>query len=700
MYTPKAFLNINYNKEEANIYKLVDIISSIQSKISFLLKSMEHNKKNELFQKLSLIEDEILKNKKKINNYISKTKKKEIYFKKMKFNNELIIKKVDNELEEINKRIYNILSNGKDSDKEIYQISNDNMGKIIEQKKNEDKLRDLNIDYNSIIVIYQKILNILETNINKKYQLNEKLKMLEEEKNMIEEKILENISKKESFEEVSKIYLLKFFNEILFLNLKTLEENSVENNNINNNKINNTIEPSNGAYSLLLNNKNNYLNNNYNIKITKENLKLYLYELSIININDLCNEISIQLILSVNSCLKNIFLYNKTSPNSLLQNSENQINNLNSSNLGTKIFNSKESNSIISVISSKIKKEIFTFMNSISVIPKENNNFQKLFDDFLLNLSKNVVNYLNHYYSPKIIIMTKENNSVDFPSNISLLSLYFKIVFKKFYLDKVIQNESDFLNNQYSKIEKSINNLLELAIANINKLNSKKLVYDRKISEIKHNKQLLQDKLINEDHVSMKDKAYFELTKKSNELMENKKEINDEFNMLENEYEKENQNIYIKILNREKNLKKLEEEKRIIEDKIAKKNKVILNEIEKLKKIIEDKFKLIEGQINLYKKKYGNNFDLYDRFIEKINKSLRLTSKSLMNKNNILLNRTFSYNFYSPKNQINTNNFANNTFYKLNNNYNYNGAKTDTKNLIKKQRPFSKDSIYNLRKYN
>ena len=97
MFTPKGYLNIQYNKEESNIYKLVDIISSIQKKISFLSKSMEHNKKNELFQKLSLIEDEILKNKKKINNYISKQKKKEINFKKMKYDNELIIKKVDNE---------------------------------------------------------------------------------------------------------------------------------------------------------------------------------------------------------------------------------------------------------------------------------------------------------------------------------------------------------------------------------------------------------------------------------------------------------------------------------------------------------------------------------------------------------------------------------------------------------------------------
>ena len=694
MFTPKGYLNIQYNKEESNIYKLVDIISSIQKKISFLSKSMEHNKKNELFQKLSLIEDEILKNKKKINNYISKQKKKEINFKKMKYDNELIIKKVDNKLEEINKRLNNIVSGGKNNDKEIYQFSNDNFEKIIEQKKNENKLRDLNIDYNSTVVIYQNLLNILEININKKYQLNEKLNMLEEEKNIIEEKIIENISKKESFEEVSKIYLLKFFNEILLLNLKSLEENKIENF-----KTNNAIEPSNGAHSLLSNSKNKYLNNNYNNIITNENLKLYFYELSIININDLCNEIAVQLVLSVNSCLKNIYIYSKSLSNSLLQNSENKIKNLDE-NLKSKIYNSKESNSLISIISSKIKKDILTFMNSVSSSKNENNIFQNSIEEFLMNLSKNIVNYLNYYFSSQLIIKPKEENSIDFHSNILDLSLYLKIIFKKFYLDKIIQNESDFLNNQYDYIEKNFKNFLRLAIANINKLNNKKQDYDKKISEIKHNKQLLQDKFINDKvHPSMKDKAYFDLTKKSNNLIESKRQINNEFNMIENEYEKENQKLYLKILNREKNLKNLVEEKMNIEDKIAKKNKVILNEIEKLKKLMKSKFNLIKNQIEIYKKKYGNNFDLYDRFIEKINKTLRLTSKSLMNKNNIVLNKTFSYNFYSPKNQALPNNFANNTFYKLNNNYN-NENRNDSNNKIKNHRPFSKDSTYYNNKNN
>ena len=216
--------NLHFTKEESNIYKLVDLISSIQKKISSLTKTMEHTKKNELYQKLSLIEDEIIKNKKKINNYIIKQKQYEINFNKMKFDNQIFIKKIDDELEEITKRINNIISGGKNNDKEIYHISNNNFEKIIYQKKNEDELKNLDIDYNSMIVIYQNLLNVLEVNINKRYQLTEKLNMLKEEKIVSEEKVIEYISKKESLEEVSKIYLLKFFNEILFNNIKYSDE--------------------------------------------------------------------------------------------------------------------------------------------------------------------------------------------------------------------------------------------------------------------------------------------------------------------------------------------------------------------------------------------------------------------------------------------------------------------------------------------
>ena len=283
--------------------------------------------------------------------------------------------------------------------------------------------------------------------------------------------------------------------------------------------------------------------------------------------------------------------------------------------------------------------------------------------------------------------------------------IYLKLIFKKFYLDNVIQNECDFLNNQYTKNKKNIKKCIELTIANIHKLNEKKKKYDIKLNDIKQKKQMSQEKYIGDKvHVSLKDKAYFDLTKKSNDIIQNKEDINNDFDLIEKEYQLRNQSLNKNILNKEKEIKNLENNKKVIEEKMAKKNKVILNEIAKLKKIITNKFKLIRAQIDIYKKKYGNNNDLYDKFMDKINRSLRSTSKSLMNNNNynnnnISLNKTHT-NFYHknsfytiPKNENNDN-----TLYNKNHSSSKN-KKTIEPYKLNDYRPFSKDDIYGYNKY-
>lgn len=679
MFSSRDNLNLNLqnNEEELIIYELVDSISLIQKKISNLFKSMEHNKKNDLYNKLSLIEDEIIKNKKKIKNYINEQKQNEINFKKMKSDNEFINKKFEDDLEEINERINNIISGGKNNDKEIYQISDDKINQILIEKKHEDELRDLKIDYNSIIIVYQKLLNILEININKKYQFNEKLNMLKEEKNVIKEKIIENISKKESFEEVAKIYLLKFINEIININSYYLEENiNKENNNIiqNNNSENYYFEPSNGANSLLLNNKNSYLFSYFNI--SNENLKIYPYELNNININNLSNEIAAQLLFSINNCLKKINPKNNSLNNSMMIKKNKYVNeNLHEKNINNNstieskiIYNSKENNSLTVILSSKIKKEILIFINSFTnhLDKNKENDFQKLINDFFINLSKETINLLNFYFNSQLKINKKEDNTSE--KIINILFIFFKLIFKKFYLDNMIKNECEFLNYEYKTIKKNIKNYINLIIANINKLNNKKQEYDIKLKGIRQKNKLFQELYINDKvHTSLKDEAYFDLTKKSNQLIDNKNEVNDSLNSKQNDFQFKIENLNKKISNKKKNIKNLEKEKKIIEEKIAVKNRIIMNEIGKLKKIMEEKFKLIKAQIDSYKNKYGNNNNLYDKFIEKINQSLRITSKSLMNTNNLFLNKTYS-NFYNNNNNSFYNNPQNNnTFYRINN---------------------------------
>jgi hypothetical protein len=362
MYSSRQNLNSKNNKEELIIYELVESISLLQQKIANLIQSMEHTSSNELYQKLSLIEDDIIKNKKSIKNYLGELRRNEINLKRMKSNNDLIVNKIEYDFDDINRRISNIVQGGKKNDKEIYRISKDSIAKIILEKKNESKLRNLNIDYNSLIIEYQNLLNILEVNINKKYQLDEKMNMLKEEKKVIEDKVIENISKKESFEEVSKIYLLKFINEIFYKHVNESRNDDINNNN---------FELSNGAHSLLLNNKNYNSNNNFNI--SNENLIIYSYELNNININKLCDEIAIQLISSIHNCLKNNYSNNKMSENNLNMNNNPLID-------SKIIYNSKENISLIEIMSSKVKKEILNFINYLN----ENNlyDFQNSINDF------------------------------------------------------------------------------------------------------------------------------------------------------------------------------------------------------------------------------------------------------------------------------------------------------------------------------
>ena len=672
MHSSRTNLNPKNTKEELIIYELVESISLLQQKIANLIQSMEHTSSNELYQKFSLIEDDIIKNKKTINNLIGELKRNEINLKRMKSNNELIVNKIEYDFDDINKRINNIVQGGKKNDKEIYRISKDNIAKIILEKKNESKLRNLNIDYNSLIIEYQNLLNVLEVNINKKYQLDEKLNMLKEEKNIMGGKVIENISKKESFEEVSKIYLLKFINEIFY---KNVTESRNDNN----------FELSNGAHSLLLNNKNYGANNNFNI--SNENLIIYSYELNNININKLCYEIAIQLISSINNCLKN------NNSNSNNNKSENNLNTNNNPLIDSKIiYNSKENISLIEIMSSKVKKEILNFIKYLN----ENNNFdfQNSINDFFFELSKSTIKYLNYFFNSQLKI--KEENI--------FLLIYLKLLFKKFYLDNVIQNELDFLNKQYKKNKKSIKKYIELTLANIHKLNEKKKKYDIKLNDIKQKKQMSQEKNISDKvHVSLKDKAYFDLTKKSNDIIQNKEDINNDFDSIEKEYQLRNENLNRSILNKEKEIKNLENNKKIIEEKMAKKNKVIMNEIARLKKIITNKFKLIRAQMDIYKRKYGNNNDLYDKFMNKITRSLRSTSKSMINNNNnnISLNKTHT-NFYrknnlyiTPKNENNDN-----TFYRSNKNNNSSkNKKTIEPYYSNDYRPFSKDDIYYYNKY-
>ena len=569
--------NMEKTQEELSIYQLVNIISSINKKIYDLQKTMEHTKKNELYQKLFLIEEEIIKKREEINNYNEKKNNEEMNKKKLISLNELNNQKIEMDLVDLNENIKDITTDSKNNITELYSISNDEISSILSEKKNCDNLKYLNIDYNFIFNKYQNILNDIDTYKNKTAQLKEKVNMLKEEKSVISTKIMEYISKKESYEELAKIYLFKFFEGIINIDIQK------------------------------------------NIKISEENLIIHAYELNGIDIDSLCKEISSQILMSINNENTNYDNINRYKEEQKKPNEE------------------IDNNAFILAIYSKIKKYILEFMNSLdNQYKKDNYNLHIIMNEFFNNISKNIINLLDYY----MLI----SNPI---SDASSLVIYLKLVFKKYVIENIIKNDSEFLNKGYKKAEESINKDLRICYINLKELEDKEKKYRIKLNSIENKKNDL-NKINNRKNIlSLKEQKYMNLNEKTNRLIENKNNLNNQFDAKINDYKKENKIINNEILNKIKIIKELITQKKLLEEKIGKRNKIILLEIKKLKKLSSEKFNEIKYLLDIYKKKYGSNIQLYDIFIDKINKSLSSTSKSLMHK----YSRRINDNNKTPKNK-------------------------------------------------
>ena len=215
--------------------------------------------------------------------------------------------------------------------------------------------------------------------------------------------------------------------------------------------------------------------------------------------------------------------------------------------------------------------------------------------------------------------------------------------------------------------------------------------------------------------VPLKEKTYLNLTEKSNKLIENKNFLNNEFKKKANDFEDSKMTIKNEILNKEKEINNLKNQKRLIEEKIVKRNKIILLEIKKLKNLISEKFNQIKYELDIYKQKYGNNIHLYNKYMEKINQTILSTSKSLISKNNNYLKKSSNSTYVTPKNKTNfsifsqgaqLNNAKHSTFERRNyskdyiqnynyKNYNFNNSKKNWKSFYKSMDKNFSRNIYN-----
>lgn len=635
--------------EEEIIYELIDCIIKNQDKISELTLQIEFPSNDEVYQKEIYYRNKFNKNIQKINEQEKSKKINEKNLKKYITDYKIKSDEIEDKLSKINNKlteIENEADNDDNPNKEFYKTSYEKVKNIILNKENEENLKSLNEEYKNVNIAFGELLRHIIKNELKKNKFNEMALMLEEEKEGVDIKIIEYMSLKETYEEIAKLQLKIF----IFDNLE-----DYNNSNVNTFRMNLKNEnENNGAGQFLLNNKNKM---NLNIKADVSDINVYYYEINIIDIHKLSKEMGSHVINLINYYLQSLgSIHNNTEINnsynyntlnnkaSGLQNFDNMntildennnyntINNFNMLLNKTKIFyNKSDIKSLISILSSKIEKQIINFLASSDKYVDGKNYIDNL--DQLFNiLNELIISFINIYYNSYIKIKTNYSEK---------LILFIKYFIKSFYYEKIISAEFSFINHEYKNDNKMLTNYINLIEKNLNKLNSQNEENLLTKKQLEEKIKYLNDEMNKDSNLTEKEKEYIKLNQKLKDLNDEKNLIKYELIDYENEYNFNNENIDNKIdaLNNKNILLK----KNIIscQEEIKMKNKHYKIEIQKLKKEIKKHFDVIRNQIEVYKKKYGDNMELYNKFISRIEESLRLTNLSILTDDNL------------PKNNLN-----------------------------------------------
>jgi len=637
--------------EEEIIYEIVDSIVNNQDKIIELTQKIEYPEGDEIFQKEILYKKYLSKNLKNINKLEKQKKINEINYEKFKADSNLKLENIEEELSKINDQIAELEGNNDENNnqknKEFYRASFEKYKNIILNKENEEHLKILNKEYNKINSKYNKLVKEIEKNESQKNKLNELDRMLEEEKEGVDMKIIEYMSFKESYEETAKMEFKTFILE----NLK----------NSNNSQ---THRGENNGAKILLNEKEKIKLNMNKGKVA--DINVYFYELNILDINKLGREMSNQIINLINYYIK---LYNENQNNindsdnsddmnkssgfkkkdkNYIYNILNENNNNNNLDLlinKSKIFyNKSDIKSLISILSSKIIKQIISFISS------SNNYITKEYDDISLSslfnsLNELIISFIGIYFPSYIKIN---------PNNSSNLISYIKYIIKSFYYENIIASELFFINEEYKNNKKTIKNNIFSIEKNNTKLITKKDEYLLSKNQLEEKiKYLSEDIKNNYNDLSEKEMEYIKLNYKLMDLINERKKIKYKIIEYENEKNFNDEKLDNKIENLKNDYIIIQKNILTCQEEIKLKNKQYKMEIDILQKAIKEKFIIIKNQLGVYKKKYGDNMELYNKFVNRINETLRMTDKSISNQSDENIFRNTQSTFYKSNKKRN-----------------------------------------------
>ena len=647
-------LNEPKDEEEQVIKNLVNEIYLYQTKIENLnleLKKSVDNVHKKIMLKDLNITKEIL-NLKMTNLNISLNNSKSTYTALITKKDSLMIelvKKINILKEELNnKNITNfksllmvkyILSDNTNiflKEEQINEIINDN-----ENMLNKDKDKNKNKEYilvNENNVINEILLDICnkENNIKLRIEeLKEFLLMLNEEKNCTNKELINLISYKETLDTIIKMNIHNIHNKI---------KNEINKIDDNNNEKDNNIQTNN--------------------KWSKP-IKLYLYELLILDPNSLAKSLS-----------DSIFSIFDTNNSNVILNNDN---NYNTDELDNENDKFKDSDPFYKNIidNTSFNDDNFS-LNISSILPKDKcNNKNKLknlikkeYESFLSRASSKEKeakydkdNYIEILFNNIIsILFSMKTLSINNISKDSLI-IYLSYFLKSFYYQNIIESKMKFINNEYKNIKKEAKQKLNNLKKDLDKYNNNKIGLNERINnnkeqiEIIENKKEISNDNDNDDiiQITTEEKNYLKICKDGNKLLMQKNKLNELIKNYKIKIEKEENEINDEINKLKNEIDSIQNKINNINKDIKTKKTKAKEKINEYKKIISEKYSIIKRIFSSFKDKHGNNISIYNRLLDSINETLINNNRS-SNFFKIGKNEKRGPNSMSIKNVININN--------------------------------------------
>ena len=681
-----SFKSQSNSNEELLIRALVDDIYQIEEKINSIYDQIsKNNDQSDIIKKiedLKLFRNNLIQKKINLNeSFLSEIKNNSDEI-EQKFN---LIKEIEDNITYMKNELisnFNILSFQCIKLKKII-LSNKSSDFLSEKQINEIIFDSPSSSSNSDIKKLKREIEINKASesviinnyndINSKIaQIEENLKMLKEEKMTIKYELINLISCKESLESIIKLNInqLNIHNKINVEKSKNKsqeiddEEYSLRNNNkwtrpselfnyelmtIDSHKAAKSIcDQLFNVFCITVDEENPNLISTVNFRSKKKYNKNNYYKSTDENFNTYNNFKSQNKSVNELTVIKKNKNYNNDNVNN------NDFNDYNSvyfkynyiRNINNNIFNNSMFNK--DIVTSFIQSEIDKFITGDIYS-------YKTISEFLENLS---IMIISKFQYANIII------SAD------TLTIYLSYSFKSLYYDSIINSKLKFINKDYKAIKKNYKNLIPYLYAESTKLDTKYHEYKSKTKIIEKQIKLIQKEISNKIRTKKPEKVkltqeeqnYIQICSKANGLMKQKKNIQKiikEYEVKKNRLTKENQLMVNKLNDEIKNIDN--EIVKLSLDMKTQKNKAN-KDIDGYKKMINEKYSIIQRQLQIYKNKYGSNLDIYNRLINSINNTIKHSHTKqpliIINNNNNINNRNiFSCDFKTDLNFKDDNKF-------------------------------------------